>query len=477
MFLSPNFKFMKASLFLILCLVVTNVLSPGDAVAQSAPPNVIVFIADDAGWRDFGCYGNRAIRTPTIDRLAREGMRFDQVFLTSPQCSPTRTSLLAGQYAHTLRTEDLHTPLAEGQTILPTPLKEAGYYTGLIGKSHIGPAAEAQFDLVEPLKQNEPQPDDFKQLLSNAQNQPFFVWYAFSDPHRVYQSGTIDEPHDPAAVVVPPYLIDNQETRQDLALYYDEIGRLDRNVARVLQLLEEAGQASNTVIFFLSDNGKPFTRAKGTLYDEGVRTPLIVRWPERIKARSTYGGLLSAVHLAPTIMDLAGAKADTAMVGRSILPILTQQATEADPFVFSERNWHDCDEHLRSVRSDSFKLIKNSYIEWPHGTAADLAGSPSHQALLRGKMQGTLTDAQKLIFQVPRPEIEFYNVKEDPYELNNLAYDVRYRPQIQAHYAALWQWQQRTDDFPPHRRRRYDNTDRVTGTMYGGVPEAYGNED
>ena len=464
--------------FWLVCFILLNTLRLEPATAQPTTPNVIVFIADDAGWRDFGCYGNPAIRTPTIDRLAREGMRFDQVFLTTPQCSPTRTSLLTGQYAHTLRTEDLHTPLAEGQTILPTHLKEAGYYTGLIGKTHIGPTAEAQFDFLEPIKQSEPQPDDFKSLLTEAADKPFFVWYAFSDPHRGYQSNTIDEPHDPAEVVVPPYLVDNQETRQDLAMYYDEIGRLDQNVARVLQMLEEAGKSSNTVIFFLSDNGKPFTRAKGTLYDAGIRTPLIVRWPEQVKARSTYGGLLSAVHLAPTIMDLAGVEADTAMVGRSLVPILTQRATLADQFVFSERNWHDADEHMRSVRSDSFKLIKNAYIEWPHGTAADLAGSPSHQALMQGKQQGTLTEAQKLIFQVPRPMIEFYNVKEDPWELNNLAYDVRYRPMIQQYYTVLRAWQEETNDFPPHLRRRYDHTDRVTGTIFSKdwYPESYANE-
>ncbi|MGB3852735.1 MAG: sulfatase [Tunicatimonas sp.] len=466
---------MKASLLLF--LLVIGALLPSEATAQSTPPNIVVFIADDAGWRDFGCYGNAAIRTPNIDRLAQQGMRFDQVFLTTPQCSPTRTSLLAGQYAHTLRTEDLHEPLAEGQTILPTHLKKAGYYTGLIGKTHIGLVGEAKFDLVEPLKQSEPQPDDFKTLLDSAQDQPFFVWYAFSDPHRGYQPNTIDEPHDPDQVVVPPYLVDTPETRRDLAQYYDEIGRLDRNVGRVLQLLEEAGKASNTAIFFLSDNGKPFTRAKGTLYDAGIRTPLVVRWPEQVDASSTYGGLLSAIHLAPTIMDMAGVAVDTAMVGRSLLPILTRNAVVPDEFVFSERNWHDCDEHMRSVRSDSFKLIKNAYIEWPHGTAADLAGSPSHQALLRGKAQDRLTDAQQLVFEVPRPEIEFYNVKVDPYELTNLAYDVRYRPQIQTHYAALRRWQQQTDDFPPHVRRRYDNTDRVTGTMYHiGRPESYGND-
>ena len=189
---------------------------------------------------------------------------------------------------------------------------------------------------------------------------------------------------------------------------------MDRNIGQVLQLLEAQEKRSNTVIFFLSDNGKPFTRAKGTLYDAGVRTPLIVSWPGMVEPGTTYDGLLSAIHLSPTIAAIAGVAPGSAMVGRSLLPLLKQTSEEADAFVFSERNWHDCDEHMRSVRSDSFKLIKNAYIEWPHGTAADLAGSPSHQALLRAKEQGQLTDAQALIFQVPRPEIEFYNVNDVP---------------------------------------------------------------
>lgn len=467
---------MKHHLLFIVGLLV-GLLPITASEAQPSPPNVIVFIADDAGWRDFGCYGNSAIRTPNIDRLAQEGMRFNQVFLTTPQCSPTRTSLLSGQYAHTLRTEDLHTPLGEEHMILPASLKKASYFSGLIGKSHIGESAEAQFDLVAPLKEGEPQLSDLERLLDEAGDAPFFVWYAFSDPHRGYQPGAIDNPHDPKAVEVPPYLIDNSETRQDLALYYDEIGRMDRNIGQVLQLLEEQGKRSNTVVFFLSDNGKPFTRAKGTLYDAGIRTPLIVNWPGVVEPGTTYDGLLSAIHLSPTIAAIAGVAPGSSMVGRSLLPLLKQTGEDADPFVFSERNWHDCDEHMRSVRSDSFKLIKNAYIEWPHGTAADLAGSPSHQALLRAKEQEQLTDAQALVFQVPRPEIEFYNVKEDPWELNNLAYDARYRKKIQQHYTALQQWQQQTNDFAPHYRRRYDNTDRVTGTMYLlGVPEAYNNE-
>ncbi len=442
-------------------------LSASAIIAQPSAPNIIVFIADDAGWRDFGAYGNQAIRTPAIDHLAESGMRFNQAFLPTPQCSPTRTSLLAGQYAHTLRTEDLHIPLDKQHKILPSYLKEIGYYTGLIGKSHIGPAAEAQFDFVQPTKAGEPQPADFERLMDNAQAQPFFVWYAFTDPHRGYQPNTIGNPHDPAEVQVPPYLKDTPETRQDLALYYDEIGRLDQNIGEVMAVMEDRGVKENTVVIFLSDNGKPFTRAKGTLYDEGIRTPLVVVWPGEVDPGTTDAGLTSTMHLAPTIMDMAGGLLpDTAMVGRSLVPMLKQQEVLADTFVFAERNWHDCDEHMRSVRSDSFKLIKNAYIEWPHGTAADLAGSPSHQALLHAKLSDQLTNQQALIFQVPRPVIEFYNVKQDPWELNNLAYDVSYRKKIQQHHAALRRWQRQTQDFDPHQRRRYDDTDRVTGTSF-----------
>ncbi len=436
-------------------------------------PNIIVFIADDAGWRDFGCYGNTAIRTPHIDQLARDGMIFENAFLTTPQCSPTRTSLLSGQFAHTVRTEDLHEPLAADIKILPYYLKEGGYYTALLGKSHIGKPAQEQFDVFYP-GQGNPKTSDFEKVMQNSGARPFFAWYAFQDPHRSYQPNTIENPHDPSSVVVPPYLADTPETRADLALYYDEISRMDAQIGEVVRLLEEAGKQENTIIVFMSDNGKPFTRAKGTLYDEGIKTPFIVKWPGVVSAGSKETGLLSMIHLAPGILDAAGVGKPEQMYGQSFLPSLLDAYLAIDEYVFSERNWHDCDEHIRSVRSDSFKLIFNAYIELPHGTAADLAGSPSHQSLLKLKEQGKLNREQLLVFQVPRPVIEFYNLKEDPWEFNNLAYDEAYRPLIQKHFDKLSEWMEKTADFDPHYRQRYDNTDRVSGTLFmKGRPGVY----
>ncbi len=462
---------MIKSFFVTLLVAAFSTLAQGQNLPSK--PNIIVFIADDAGWRDFGCYGNSAIRTPTIDQLAETGIRYNNVFLPSPQCSPTRTSLLTGQFPHTLRTEDLHTPLEESQKVVPYYLKDAGYYSALLGKSHIGESATAQFDYFNPGNGN-PRGQDLEYVLSEAGDQPFFVWFAFFDPHRSYQPNTITNGHDPSEVIIPPYLADTPETRQDLAMYYDEIGRMDSIMGSALNILEEEGKRENTVVIFMSDNGKPFTRAKGTLYDEGIKTPFIINWPEVIQDASVNNQLLTTLRLAPTILDLGGVKKPSSMFGNSFAENLVQEQSIADEYVFSERNWHDCDEHMRSVRSDSFKLIVNSYIDLPHGTAADLAGSLSHQSLLRLKEKGELNTAQSLIFQAPRPEIEFYDVINDPYELNNLAFQAKYRPLIQQHYAILQQWMEETDDFMPHFRRRYDNTDRVSGAMYlRGRPEMY----
>ncbi|MGF1638303.1 MAG: sulfatase, partial [Cyclobacteriaceae bacterium] len=294
------------SLFLSFCFLALSLSNP--AISQSKAtdrPNIIVFVADDAGWRDFGCYGNPNISTPNIDALAANGLKVDRAFLTTSQCSPTRTSLLTGEFAHTLRTEDLHTPLVEDKKTVAAYLGSSGYYTGLIRKSHIGPHAIKQFDYFD-LSRDESQLPEFVEFLDRRNNKPFFLWHAFVDPHRDYEEGAFDPPHDPDKVIVPPYLADTKNTRKDLAMYYDEIGRMDKNIGEVVVELKKRGLYDNTLIIFISDNGKPFTRAKGTLYDEGVRSPLILHWPKQIVKGRTSNEMVSLINLAPTFLDLAG---------------------------------------------------------------------------------------------------------------------------------------------------------------------------
>lgn len=437
------------------------------AAEERDRPNIVVFIADDVSY-DLGCAGNDAVTTPNLDALAANGLYCSKAFLNCPQCSPSRIGILTGKYPHTVRAEDLHTPLPEGERIVPSYLRDAGYFTGNMRKQHYGKHGNEQFDWYSR------DFEDFPGFLDEAGDRPYFMWCGFQDAHRGYQPGAFDPPHDPANVKVPPYLVDSDETRKDLAMYYDEIARMDKNIGIMADEIRARGQIDNTLIVFLCDNGMPFPRAKGTLYDSGIGTPLIFHWPGHVDSGATYDGLVSVIDLAPTFLEIAGvtdAKGMDEMQGRSIADIFQNQDAAGREYVFSERNWHDCDEHMRSVRTDRYKLIRNAYLDQPHGTAADLARSPSAAELRRVRDDGSITDAQAQLYKTPRPRYELYDVANDPYELSNLADDPSMERTRDDLAAVLQQWRDETNDFDEQYRRRPDASDRLTGERYiKGVP-------
>ena len=428
--------------------------------ANERRPNILVFVADDAGARHFGCYGNGSIRTPNIDRLSEEGLMAGKAMLTTSQCSPSRISILTGRYPHATGAEDLHMPMPGRYTTVAGHLREAGYFTGHMQKAHEGPHSDRQFGWYDPgLEQ-------FPAFLDAAGQRPFFLWVAFNDPHRPYQDNTIAESHEPALVTVPPYMADTPETRIDIARYYDEIGRMDDAIGRLLGELEARNLAENTLVVLLSDNGAPFPREKGTVYDGGVQTPLILRWPGVVPRAVRHDGLMSVVDLAPTFLELAGIEVPDDMQGESIAKGLQDPALLRRRAAYSERNWHDCDEHIRSVRTDRYRLIHNAYIALPFGSPADVSASPSWLALYQRKRARQLTEEQRLLFDAPRPEIEFYDTENDLWELENLAARPEHREAIAEHFALLQEWRETTGDFPPERRRRAGYVDRVTGVLY-----------
>lgn len=423
-------------------------------------PNILVFIADDAGARHFGCYGNPAVRTPNIDRLSKEGVTADNAMLTTSQCSPSRISILTGKYPHSTGAEDLHMPMPERHTPLQAYLREAGYFTGHMQKVHEGPHSDSKFHWYDEGL------DRLPAFLDAAGNKPFFLWVAFDDPHRPYQDDTIAEAHDPGRVEVPPYMADTRDTRTDIARYYDEIGRMDEVIGRHLAILEERRLDQDTLVVFLSDNGAPFPREKGTVYDGGVRTPLIFRRPGAVPQGVRHDGLMSVIDLAPTFLALAGIDVPGDMQSHDISGGLRDPRAWRRDVAFSERNWHDCDEHIRSIRTARYRLIHNAYIELPFGSPADVTASPSWLALYESKKQDRLTEAQRLLFDSPRPEIEFYDVRQDEWQVDNLAARPEYQEEIAAHYSMLKEWMTATNDFPPERRRRAGYVDRVTGVLY-----------
>jgi N-sulfoglucosamine sulfohydrolase len=428
-----------------------------------AKPNIVVLVADDLSWRDTGVYGNRFIRTPNLDRLARSGLVVRFAFGTSPQCSPSRISMLTGKYAHATRTEDLHTPLPDGARILPSYLEDQGYFTGSMLKTHFGRNAERQFDWYSS-KTAEALPA----FLDSAGTRPFFLWVGFHE-HRPFQKGAISRPHPPARVALTPYLADTPETRADLALYYDANARMDGEIGRMLAELDRRKLRRNTVVMFLSDDGAPFAREKGTLYDGGTRTPLIISWPAVISPGTIYDrGLVSLVDLTPTLIELAGGNPPEDLQGASFRALLTSpRSYEGRTYVFSERNWHDCDEHQRAVRSRRFKLIRtDAYNELPLCITADIAASPSFRSLRARAEAGRLTAAQQRLFESPRARLELYDLERDPWELHNVAADPRYAQEVGELARVLQDWIEQSDDFPAAYRIRDDNTDRITGIPF-----------
>lgn len=468
---------------LVLCASVVHVVAL-PVLAQSAPrPNVVLFIADDLAWADTGAYGNPKVGTPNIDRLAREGMKFTHAFVTISSCSPSRASMITGRYPHSADAEQLHWPLPAAQVTLVEKLKAAGYWTGASGKWHMGAAIKDRFDVVddpgEAGFQTDPKTgkmlaaDDsgaagwLPLLRQRPKDAPFFLWLAALDPHRDYADNSVPRPHTPADVLVPPHLPDTPEVRGELALYYDEIARLDANVGAVLAELERQGVADDTLILFISDNGRPFPGAKTSMYDEGIRTPLLARWAKGIGRGRVANGLVSSVDLAPTILELAGVPIPPTVQGRSFARMLADPSVTTRAEVFAEKNWHDYEDRVRAVRTARFKYIRNDYADLAGTPSADAGRSPSMDAIRRLHATGGLTPLQARIFLKPRPVEELYDVVADPQETVNLASDPRHAATLADLRGRLEAWGRDTGDVMPACRTP-DEFDRATGKPLPG---------
>ncbi len=355
-------------------------------------------------------------------------------------------------------------PLPEGSRLLPSWLGQLGYFTGHMQKTHYGPNGNAQFDWY-----HRETAAAFTAFLDVAAERPFFLWVGFTDPHRPYSQRADSSSHDPVAVSVPPYLADTPETRSDLVNYYDAISRVDDDIGSMLDELERRGLREKTIVLYISDNGPPFPREKGTLYDAGIRTPLIVSWPVVIAPGEVYDrGLVSIIDLAPTLLEIAGGVIPPEMQGRSIRDLfIAPQEHAGREYVFSERNWHNTDEHMRSVRTVRFKLIRTDINHaLPLGVASDIGASPSFLALRKLANEGRLLPAQRQIFMAPRPRIELYDLQSDPWELINLADDPAYATVTRRLAAELEKWMDESGDFPFWVRSRPDDTDRITGVKF-----------
>ncbi len=447
-------------------LVPVAVLSATDA-PRPAKPNILFLLSDDHSYPYLGCYGNKDVVTPNLDRFAAEGMRFDRMFVSCPQCVPSRAALMTGRSPVAVRMVRFTSPLPADVAALPDVLRDkAGYFTGVGGRSyHLdGPSARGTGKGVAPelgrvmdehglrtfvqrVDYVEPKGGAMKSFgaklaafLDQApKDKPWFFWLGFSDPHHVWQTQGPRGLPDPSKLTLPPHLPDLPGVRSDLARYIAEVEHLDGDVQTVLDTLRERGFADNTLVVFMGDNGMAMPHGKGALHDPGIAVPLLVRWPGVVKPGGATQTLISGEDFAPTMLEAAGMTPPKEMSGVSFVKLLRGQSFAGRKYIFAERGPHGGDgsmkpdvlastfDLVRCVRSERFKLIYNCT---PHGAVApvDSQRDPGWQEMLAAHAAGRLAAPfVQAYFTTPRPTFELYDLQADPGELHNLAGDPQYK--------------------------------------------------
>jgi len=436
-----------------------------DGSRSEQRPNIVLIIADDISWNDLGCYGHPTLKTPHLDALATNGVRFTQAYLTTSSCSPSRCSIITGRYPHNTGAPELHTPLPEGQFLFPEALQQSGYYTVLSGKHHMGGTnsyASTGFDKISKGEGPGKEEDWVQMLRERPKDRPFFAWFAAVDAHRPWQYDEHAPRYETDQVVIPPYLIDNEATREDLTGYYHEVSRLDHYVGQVREELERQQIADNTMICFIADNGRPFPRCKTRLYDSGIKTPMLVAWPDRVTPAVT-DSLVSVIDLAATFLDAAGLPASEPAQGVSLMPVLEDSDAVVREIAFAEHNWHVYQNHERMVRFGDYLYIRNHLADQANLCKEAYMGGAG-ESLLTAHREGSLDPEQQMVFRCPTPAEELFRVSSDPHQLENLVDQGEHAAALATARQLLDQWMAETaDDVPtdltPDRDARPDGED------------------
>ncbi len=430
-------------------------------ISQTKQPNILFLIADDWSFPHAGVYGDRVVRTPTFDRLAAEGALFTNAYTASPSCSPSRASVLLGRYPH--QNGDGGNLWSEFPNANPTYvqiLEKAGYFSGSTRKGWGPGDFQANGFTANPAGKSYA---DFEAFLKERPNgAPFTFWFGSTDPHREYVPNTgIQSGMKLNDVIVPGFFPDNDCVRNDILDYYFEIERFDRESGQLIAMLEELGELDNTIIVMTSDNGMPFPRAKANLYDYGTRMPLVIRWPEKVKSGTVVDDFVNFVDFAPSFVEAAG-RTQNSMSGQSLWALFAGEK-QGRTQVFLERERHanvrkgDLSYPMRAIRNHDYLYIWNPMPE------RNPAGNPSvHQSVgqygdvdhsitkflimeMEGKAKASTPDFFQLSFG-QRLEEELYDVKKDPYQLNNLAANPIFSAIKNQLRTQLLAWMEKTND-------------------------------
>ncbi|MEM1355172.1 MAG: sulfatase [Planctomycetota bacterium] len=475
-------------------LIALLLLAP---LAQAAPRNIVVIVTDDQS-QTLGCYGDPIAKTPNIDALAADGTLYRNAFATTASCSASRSVILTGlhnhangQYGHT---HHFHKFQSYDNVIsLPRYLSAAGYRTAQIGKLHVLPLEVYDFDQTLSGADHSVyrMAENSRAWIEADSDQPFLLYLATSDPHRgggfandlphapdrfgnPSNPGEHEVLYDPAQVPVPGFLPDSPQSRAELAQYYQSQSRIDRGVGHLVQILKDAGKYDETLILYFADHGMAFPGAKTTVYDGGLRAPMIVRNPYSDQRGIESDAMVSWVDLTPTILDFAGLLNEQGRVrqdllqkikpvrlnnqrnrdlrpgllhGRSFLGTVAQEQTQGWDFIAGSHTFHEVQMYypMRVVQDRRYKLIWNIAHHQPFPFASDLWASKTWQAQLARGNDAPYGKWTVQSYQ-HRPEFELYDLQNDPYEGNNLADDPDHAELLEQMKQRLKQMQRETHD-------------------------------
>jgi uncharacterized sulfatase len=432
--------------------------SPAQPAARPTRPNILWISNEDMSPR-LGAYGDRMARTPALDRLAKESVRFTNAFVTAPVCAPSRAAIITGMYqnaigAQHMRTTEDRIPELPGPYLAVPPfyvkafpeyLRAAGYFTSNNAKTDY--QFGVPFTIWDDLGNNahwRNRPD---------KSQPFFAVFNLTVTHesQIFPSSPARKGKrlvtDPAEVTLPPYYPDTPLVREEIARVYDNIADMDARVGEILQQLEQDGLADNTIVFYWSDHGDGIPRSKRSLYDSGLRVPLMIRWPKNpaVKPGSASDELVSFIDLAPTVLALAGLEVPAHLQGRVLVG---PRAAAAPSFVFAARDRMDIEyDMMRAARDKRFLYVRNFHPELPYaGHVPYRNQSAIMQEWLRLQAEGRVTGDAAKWMQTNRPAEELYDASVDPHQLRNLAADPAHRQTLVRMRDAVNEWMARIDD-------------------------------
>jgi len=439
--------------------------------SSSDLPNIILLVSDDHGTDALGCYGNPVVHTPVLDKLAAEGTMFTNAYCTSASCSASRSVILTGRFNHAIghygHEHDYH-HFRTFDTVMSLPLylEAEGYHTARIGKYHLAP--ESVYYFQEVLEANPRSTIEMAEKTRDVINgdKPFFLYFCFDDPHRGHPfrsdpwylpnnfgnipggyPGEEVMTYTPEEVIVPPFLPDTKETREELAEYYQSVARIDQGIGRLLEILEASGKKDNTVIIYISDNGIAFPGAKTTLYDPGIRLPMIIRAPGMETTGVVNNAMVSWLDLTPTILDFAGIDPTQLYFhGRSFKDIIEDEEPEGWDKIYASHTFHEVTMYypMRVAQDRQYKLIWNIAWQLPYPFASDLWASSTWQGIHRAEEE--YFGKRTVDTFINRPEFELYDMIEDPDEIVNLADDPAYSEVFESMKDDIRDFQLRTRD-------------------------------